>query len=51
MFLHTDNEVSDQTARMRRLLSHRWAYMSEGTFSQSVVHMIIESKCYQRFIR
>ena len=31
-FLHTDNEDSNQTARMRRL-SHRQAYVSEGTFS------------------
>ena len=30
-FLHADNEDSDQTARVLRLISG-WAHLSEGTF-------------------
>ena len=34
-FLHADNEDSEQTARMRRLICLRWAHMSDGTFKHT----------------
>ena len=40
-FLHADIEDSDQNARMRRLFSLRWVYMSEDTFSHVVVYLLI----------
>ena len=36
-FVHAENEDSDQTVRMSRLICLRLAYMSAGTFSHIVV--------------
>ena len=39
MFLHADNEDSDQTARRRRLIRVHWAHMSECTFLHVAAQM------------
>ena len=39
-FLHADNEDSDQTARMRRLIRVFVSALSAGTFSHAVAQMV-----------
>ena len=46
-FLHEDNEGSDQTTRMHRLICLRWAHMSEGTFSDVAAHSVINAPHYE----
>ena len=41
--LQADNEDSDQTARMRRLVCLCWVYMSEVTFSHVAAQINVQN--------
>ena len=44
-FLYADNEDSEQTVRMRRLI---WVGRTEGTFSHNAAHLIVISLPYRK---